>query len=86
MARLLTIQRSTVPIGEREKYFERVKARKAHYALSGCKFWVFEETSLPGAFIEFTESEDENSLNKAHATSPTRVFDPTRVYKEVELD
>lgn len=86
MTRHLTIQRSTVPIGEREKYFERLVARKKHYEMSGCRFWVFEEAGLPGAFIEFTESPDESALAKAHATSPTRVFDPTRVYKEVELE
>jgi hypothetical protein len=86
LPRQLTIQRTAVPNGEREKYFERLKAAKAHYAASNCRFWVFEETSLPGAFVEFTEADDEISIVNAHATAPHRILDPARIYHEMEID
>ena len=85
MARLLTIQRTTVPFGERENYFQRLAASKAHYASAKCSFWVFEESSLPGAFVEFTESDDADKLMKAHATAPHPVLDPARIYHETEI-
>jgi hypothetical protein len=46
---------------------------------------VFEETSLPGAFIEFTEADDEQTLTTAHANAPHKTLDPSRVYQEVQL-
>jgi hypothetical protein len=46
---------------------------------------VFEETSLPGAFIEFTEADDEQTLTTAHASAPHKTLDPSRVYQEVQL-
>ena len=46
---------------------------------------MFEETSLPGAFIEFTEADDEQTLTTAHANAPHKTLDPSRVYQEVPL-
>jgi len=85
MPRALTIQRSTVPSAERANYTKRLKALRSHYAAANCKFWVFEETSLPGAFVEFTEAADEQTLSDAHASAPHKTLDPSRVYQEVEL-
>ena len=85
MPRLLTIQRTTVPYSERERYFQRLKANKEHYSAANCRFWVFEEMSLPGAFVEFTEADDEESLINAHSTAPHRVMDPARIYQETEI-
>jgi hypothetical protein len=85
MPRALTIQRSTVPSAERANYTKRLKALRSHYAAANCKFWVFEETSLPGAFVEFTEADDEQTLSDAHANAPHKTLDPSRVYQEVEL-
>lgn len=85
MARAMTIQRTTVPASERAKYFERVKACQSHYAAANCRFHVFEETSLPGAFIEFTEADDPTTLTVAHANSPYRILDPARIYHETEI-
>ena len=85
MPRQLIFQRTTVPSVERERYFERLKASKAHYAQANCRFWVFEESALPGAFVEFIEADDESSLIKAHASAPHRVLDPSRIYHEVEI-
>ncbi len=85
MPRSLTIQRSTVPSGEREKYMHKLKDRRSHYQSSNCRFWVFEECSLSGAFIEFTEADDTAALSAAHANAPHRILDPTRIYQEVEF-
>lgn len=85
MPRALTIQRSTVPSAERANYTKRLKALHSHYAASNCRFWVFEELSLPGAFIEFTEADDERTLTSAHTSAPFKTLDPSRVYQEVEL-
>lgn len=85
MARAMTIQRTTVPASDRAKYFERVKECRSHYTAANCRFIVFEETSLPGAFIEFTEADDPTTLTVAHANSPYRILDPARIYHESEI-
>ena len=65
--RSLTIQRSIVPLSDRKKYMHKLRARKAYYTSAKCRFWVFEETDLAGAFIEFIEAEDPALLAKALA-------------------
>jgi hypothetical protein len=85
MPKALTIQRSTVPAADRANYTNRLKALRSHYAAANCRFWVFEELSLPGAFIEFTEADDEQTLSTAHASAPHKTLDPSRVYQEVLL-
>ena len=85
MPRALSIQRSIIPAGNRAEYFARLKSRRDYYARAKCKFWVFEEAALPGAFIEFTESADPDTLVAAHADAPEPVLDPSRIYTEVEL-
>jgi hypothetical protein len=85
MARALTVQRTLVTPGEREKFFERMKRKQQHYSRSKCHFWVFEEASLPGAFLEFVEAPDAATLARAHAASPEPALDPARIYREVEL-
>jgi len=81
----LTIQRTTVPASERQKYFEKIRALSSHYKAAGCRFRVFEETGLPGAFIEFVEADDETTLTVANANAPYRVLDPARIYHETEI-
>ena len=85
MPKALTIQRSTVPTAERKNYAKRLRELRSYYAGANCRFWVFEETSLPGAFIEFTEADDEQTLNTAHTNAPHKTLDPSRVYQEVDL-
>jgi hypothetical protein len=85
VARTLTISRTTVPKGDRDSYFARLQERKAHYKAANCRFWVFEEAALPGAFIEFTEADDAETLSGAHANAPHRILDAARIYREVEL-
>jgi hypothetical protein len=85
VGRALTIQRTTVPASERDRYFEKLRTSSEHYRSANCRFWVFEEASLPGAFIEFTEADDATTLAVAHANAPHRILDPGRIYNEKEI-
>lgn len=85
MGHVLTLQRKVVTPPERAKYFERLRAKLAHYTAAGCRFWVFEEAALPGAFVEFYEAKDAATLAAAHASAPEQILNPSRVYSEVEL-
>jgi hypothetical protein len=84
--RALTLQRTLVPKADRDKYFERIGKKRDYYTAAKCRFWVFEEAALPGAFIEFYEADDPEVLSQAHAASPDRVLDSRRVYLQVEID
>ena len=85
MARALTIQRTLVTPGERDRFAERIERKRQHYSQANCRYWVFEEAELPGAFLEFVEAPDPETLVRAHERAPDRVLDPNRVYREVEL-
>lgn len=85
MPRVLSIQRTLVTPPDRQKFAERLKRKHQYYAQANCRFWAFEETGLPGAFLEFFEAPDAATLTRAHASAPERVLDPARLYHEVEL-
>ena len=85
MPRSLTIHRTVVPPPDRLKFFERLRAKEAHYRDAGCRFWVFEEQALPGAFVEFCEADDATILSAAHAAAPNPILDPARIYSIVEF-
>ena len=59
------MKRTIVPLPERAKYVQKLQKRKAYYSSAGCNFWVFEEAALNGAFIEFTEAPDRETLQAA---------------------
>ncbi len=84
MPRWLTLQRSIVPAGDRKKFMERLRARRAYYAEAKCGFWIFEESGLPGALIEFVEAPDRETLESALAGAPGHIVDAARIYREVE--
>jgi hypothetical protein len=64
----------------------KLRARKAYYLSANCRFQVFEETDLAGAFIEFIEADDPAVLAKALQEAPESFVDASRIYQEVELD
>ncbi|MFI5242676.1 MAG: hypothetical protein ACHQRL_06680 [Gemmatimonadales bacterium] len=84
MPRWLTLQRSIVPAGDRNKFMERLGARRTYYEAAGCRFWVFEESGLPGAVIEFVEAADRETLQSALTSAPDHVVDAARIYQEME--
>jgi hypothetical protein len=83
--RVLTLQRSIVPVGDRKKFLDKVRARHTYYVTAKCEHWVFEEVELPGAFIEFIEAADGETLGRALAGAPDPVLDRARIYQSVEL-
>ena len=85
MPRALTVQRTLVTPPERKKFAERLKRNREYYAQANCRYWVFEEASLPGAFLEYCEAPDHQTLARAHASAPEPMLDPARIYHEVEL-
>ncbi len=85
MPRALTIQRTLVTPSERKQFRERLRRKHEYYAKANCRFWVFEEAELPGAFLEFFEAEDPDTLVRAHQGAPELILDPNRVYMEVEI-
>jgi len=85
MPRALSIKHTVVPSADREGFRERKRATKSHYTGAGCHYWLFEEQSLPGAFVEFFEGPDAATLSSAHRDAPAAVLDAARLYVEVEL-
>jgi hypothetical protein len=85
MPRALTIHRTTVTPKDRPRYYERIRRKREYYESAHCRFWVFEEAGLPGAFLEFVEANDAATLTQAHAEAPDSILDPNRIYREVEL-
>jgi hypothetical protein len=83
--RALVMKRTIVPLPERSRYMERLQKRKAYYSKAGCNFWVFEEAGLNGAFIEFTEAPDRDTLQSALTDAPDVVLDANRIYQEIAL-
>ena len=87
MARALTLQRTVVPHGERQRFLDHARALRTHYSAANCHYWLFEDAQLTGAFIEFVESADPAALAAAHAAiAEPAAFDPRRVYGEIDLD
>ena len=67
MGRALTIQRTLVTPPDRERFHERLRQKQAYYEKANCRFWVFEEAGLPGAFLEFFEASDAKTLEQVCA-------------------
>lgn len=85
MPRVLTIGRTTVAADQRAAFLARVDARRAHYTKAGVRYWVFEEASLPGAFVEFCEAADPDTLVAAHNAAPDPPTGVNRPYVELEV-
>lgn len=84
MARALTFQRNIVPLSDRKRYLGRLAERRDHFRGASCRFWIFEETDVAGAFVEFVEADDEAALVRAVAGAPDQFVEPARIYREVE--
>jgi hypothetical protein len=83
--RALSLQRTIVTPSERGRFLDRARQLREHFSAHDCRYWVFEEAELPGAFIEFTESGNAAVLVQALADAPEPVLDPARIYQEVAL-
>lgn len=85
MARAISMRHTVVPSKERDEFRARARRAQSHYAGQGCHYWLFEEKSLPGAYVEFFEANDRDALLRAHRDAPQPVLDSARMYVEVEL-
>jgi len=79
------MRHTVVPTAERTEFRERARKARAHYAGRGCHYWLFEESQMPGAYVEFFEANDRETLVRAHGDAPTPVLESARLYVEVEL-
>ena len=85
MPRVLSMRHSIVPAGDRGGFHERARRLREHYTGRGCHYWLFEEASLPGAFVEFFEAADVRVLQQAHGGGPGTLDADARSYIEVDL-
>lgn len=85
MPRAISMRHTVVPSAEKAAFRERARASQAHYARKGCNYWLFEEASLPGAYVEFMEAKDRATLVQAHGDAPMPVLESARLYVQVEL-
>jgi hypothetical protein len=85
VARAISMRHTVVPSSERGEFRDRARRSLSHYAGQGCHYWLFEESSLPGAYLEFFEANDRDTLLRAHRDAPHPVLDSARMYVEVEL-
>jgi hypothetical protein len=86
MPRAISMRHTVVTSAEKAEFRERARASLAHYSKKGCHYWLFEEATLPGAYVEFFEAGDRATLLKAHGDAPTPILESARLYVEVELN
>lgn len=85
MARAISMRHTVVPSPDRAQFRERAGDARRHYAGAGCRYWLFEESTLPGAYVEFFEAESPDVLRRAQRDAPGPVLDSARLYVEVTL-
>lgn len=79
------MRHTVVPSGDKKEFRDRARESRAHYSRAGCQYWLFEEAGLPGAYVEFFEGPDRETLLRAHQTAPRPVMESARMYVEVDL-
>ena len=80
--RALAMRHSAVPTGDRDAFRARAREAQAQYTGAGCRYWVYEDAELPGAYVEFFEAESKEMLEKANSGAKQP---PSRMYLEVDL-
>ena len=80
--RALSMRHTAVPSGDRDAFRTRAREASSYYAGAGCRYWVYEDGELPGAFVEFFEAPDKDALTRAHGGTKQP---PSRLYVEVDL-
>ena len=85
MPRALSMRHTIVPSGGREEFREKASRSRAHYSAAGCHYWLYEEAGLPGAYVEFFEAPDSETLLRAHRAAPDPIVESAPMYVETEL-
>jgi hypothetical protein len=60
------------------------RERRDRLTAAGCRFWVYESSSEPGRFLEFTEARDTTALEQGCALVGVKLLTAS-VLNEVEL-
>ncbi|MGQ0643595.1 MAG: hypothetical protein ACT4P6_22845 [Gemmatimonadaceae bacterium] len=58
------IQR-TLDAGDISDFYDVARQRRAYFEAAGCRYWVFEQRTAPGTFLEFAEGPDADTLAAA---------------------
>lgn len=88
MPRAIAMRHTIVPPAERGEFRAQARQALAHFSSAGCHYWLFEEEQLPGAFVEFFEAADAETLVSARRAAPAgsgAPLDSGRLYVEVDL-
>jgi hypothetical protein len=85
VARAISMRHTVVPSQDRGEFRDRAGRARTHYSGAGCRYWLFEESGLPGAYVEFFEANDPDTLHRAHRSAPEPIAQAARMYVEVEL-
>lgn len=80
------MRNTVVPAGDRAEFRDRARRTRSHYVEHQCNYWLFEESRMPGAYVEFFEAKDRDTLLRAHGDAPVPVLESARLYVEVELN
>ena len=73
----------TLAADELSDFYDMARHRRAYFEAAGCRYWVFEQSMTPGAFIEFAEAPDADTLAAALRAQAGDAFDGP-IYSEVE--
>jgi hypothetical protein len=85
VARAISMRHTIVPPADREEFRAKARRSHTHYTGAGCHYWLFEEASMPGAYVEFFEAPDPDILQRAHRGAPDPRTETARMYVETEL-
>ena len=80
------MRHTNVPAAQRAEFRARARRSHQHYTGRGCHYWLFEESQRPGAYVEFFEAQDRDTLERAHDDAPVPAAESARLYVEVELN
>jgi hypothetical protein len=83
--RAISMRHTVVPAADRGGFREEARRAHSHYTGRGCHYWLFEVCQMPGAYVEFFEAKDKDTLVRAHGDAPRPVLESARLYVEVEL-
>lgn len=84
MPRALRVVRTGARATTRAEALATFRATRARAGAASCNYWVFEETDGTGAWVEFFEAADADTLRTAlRQLQPSTTPDP--ILREVEL-
>jgi hypothetical protein len=81
--RVLTMMQRKIGADEVPDFYDIARRRRAYFEAAGCRYWVFEQPTAPGTFVEFAEAPDATTLAAALRAHVGAAFDGP-IFAEVE--